>query len=287
MRKLALFALAAGVAMTSTSALAQVVTSPGPVFGGTGPGTTMQGRFHGGFRGGTMGPHGRTFVHGGMFPHHLQPGFVVPPFWFGPQFHVNNWQMYGFTPPPPRHRWVRYYDDAYLIDDGGRIRDARRGLDWDRYGERWDMEEGIPHYYGRGDFRPGPDDYAWVERNRGRFDEDDYDYAEYGPEDGPGYGPHGPPPGYGGPPPGYGSPPPGCHPGPQPCGGEGYGGYGYGYGYGGVLAYAIVIETTVVSGGCGCCCYEEVVEEVVEVRQRARPRPRRHRPPPPPPGERG
>ena len=274
MRKLALFALAAVAALVPSAASAQVVVHHGP---------GMTTRSHGSFQGG---------FHGGMFPHHLQPGFVVPPFWFGPQFHVNNWQMYGFTPPPPRHRWVRYYDDAYLIDDDGRIRDARRGLDWDRYGERWDMEEGIPHYYGRGDFRPGPDDYAWVERHRGRFDDDYEDYADNadygpddGPDDGPGYGPHGSPPGYGGPPPGYGGPPPGCHPGPQPCGGAGYGGYGYGYG--GVLAYPIVIETTVVSGGCGCCCYEEVVEEVVEVRQRARPRPRRHRPPPPPPGERG
>ena len=267
MRKLALIALAAGAALVPATASAQVMVHQSP-------GMTTRGHtsFHGGF-------------HGGMFPHHLQPGFVVPPFWFGPQFQVNNWQMYGFAPPPPRHRWVRYYDDAYLIDDGGRIRDARRGLDWDRYGERWDMEEGIPHYYGRGDFRPGPDDYAWVERNRGRFDdEDDYDYADYGPDDGPGYGPNGPPPGYGGPPPGYDRAP-GCHPGPQPCGGAAYGGYGYGYGYG-VVAYPIVIETTVVSGG-GCNCYEEVVEEVVEVRERARPRPRRHRPPPPPPGERG
>ena len=261
MRKLALIALAAGAALVPATASAQVMVHHSP-----GVTTHSRGSFHGGF-------------HGGMFPHHLQPGFVVPPFWFGPQFHVNNWQMYGFTPPPPRHRWVRYYDDAYLIDDGGRIRDARRGLDWDRYGERWDMEDGIPHYEGRGDFRPGPDDYAWVERNRGRFDEDEYEYADYGPDDGPGYGPPGPPPGYG--------PPPGCHPGPQPCGGAAYGGYGYGYGYG-VVAYPIVIETTVVSGGCGCCCYEEVVEEVVEVRQRPRHRPRhRPRPAPPPPGERG
>ncbi len=255
MNKLALFATAAAAALIpATAASAQVVVHHGP---------------------GTM-THSRGFFHGGMFPHRLQPGFVVPPFWFGPQFHVNNWQMYGFAPPPPRHRWVRYYDDAYLIDHDGRIRDTRHGMDWDRYGERWDMEDGIPHYEGRGDFRPGPEDYAWVERHRGDHG-DDEDYADYGgPDDGPDYGPgHG---GYG--PPG---PPPGCHPGPQPCGGYAPAGYGYGYG---VLAYPIVIETTVVSGGCNCV--EEVVEEVVEVRQqRARHRPRPRRPAPPPPGERG
>ncbi len=260
MNKLALFATAAAAALIPASAAsAQVVVHHGP---------------------GTM-THSRGFFHGGMFPHRLQPGFIVPPFWFGPQFHVSNWQMYGFAPPPPRHRWVRYYDDAYLIDHDGRIRDARRGMDWDRYGERWDMEDGIPHYYGRGDFRPGPDDYAWVERYRGDHG-DDEEYADYdGPDHGPDYGDGGYGPGHGG----YGppGPTPGCHPGPQPCGGYAPAGYGYGYG---VLAYPIVIETTVVSGGCNC---EEVVEDVVEVRQRARhgPRPRPRRPAPPPPGERG
>jgi Ni/Co efflux regulator RcnB len=254
MTKLALFATAAAAAVMAHPAAAQVVVHHTP-------GTTT---------------HGSAFFHAGMFPHRLQPGFIVPPMWFGPQFHVTNWQMYGFAPPPPRHRWVRYHDDAYLIDDGGRIRDTRYGMDWDRYGERWDMEDGIPHYYGRGDFRPGPEDYAWVERFRG--DHGGEDYADYEDED---YGPgHGPAYGHGYGPPG---PPPGCHPGPQPCGGFMPAGYGYGYG---VIAYPIVIETTVVSGGCGCV--EEVVEEAVEYRhQRARHRPRPRRPAPPPPGERG
>ena len=253
MNKLGLLLTAAAAAAFPAAASAQVVVHHTP---------------------GTV-THGRTFFHGGMFPHQLHPGFIVPPMWFGPQFHIGNWQMYGFPAPPRRHRWVRYYDDAYLIDDDRRIRDARRGVDWDRYGERWDMENGIPHYHGRGDFHPGPEDYAWVERFRDRpgYDEDyaEHEGPDYGPEHGPGYGPPGPP--------------PGCHPGPQPCGGY----MPAGYGYGGILAYPIVIETTVVSGGCGCCCAEEVVEEVVEVRQPRRPRyrPRPRRPAPPPPGERG
>ena len=264
MNKLALLALAAGAALVPTAAYAQVVVQHNP-------GTMTHGRtfFHGGF-------------HGGMFPHRLHRGFVVPPFWFGPQFQINNWQMYGFAQPPRRHRWVRYYDDAYLIDGGGRIVDTRYGLDWDRYGERWDMEDGIPRYHGRGDYHPDERDYAWVEEYRGRHADagDEYDdYRRgYGPAYGAGYGP---------------SPPHGCHPVPQqPCGGYGAG-YGYGYGYGWGVAYPMVIETTVISGGCNCV--EEVVtEEVVEVRERPRyrpaprPRPRpRARPAPPPPGERG
>jgi hypothetical protein len=86
-------------------------------------------------------------------------------------------------------------------------------------------------------------------------------------------------------PPGYG-PPPGSHV------------YGGGYGYG-MYAYPIVIETVTTSGGT--TVYEEVTEEVVEVRHRARPHRRARcvcaapRPAPvrrapvrrPPPGERG
>ena len=258
MKKLILIALAAGVAAVPTGALAQVAHS---------------------------GPGNVTVRHGGGFQHHrLQRGFFIPPMWFGPQFHVQNWQLYGFTPPPTGHRWVRYYDDAYLIDREGRVQDTRYGLDWDEYGERWDTNEGIPSYYGRGEWRPDERDYAWVE-GQGPGGGEGWDYGAYGADGGyayggaPGAGPNHPP------------PPSACRPTPYPCGGYGYG-YGY-YGYG--VAYPIIIETTVY-GGSGCCaasacCYEEVVtEEVVETRP-----PRRHyRPPPrsrprprPPAGERG
>lgn len=276
MNKLALFALAAGAAVLPVTASAQVVTHPG---------TNVVVRQHGGF----TAPPGFFFMHPGPnFPHHrLQTGFFIHPFFFGPQFHIQNWQLYGFPPPPRHHRWVRHYDDAYLIDGDGRVRDHRYGLDWDEYGERWEMDDGIPSYYGRGDWRPGEEDYAWFERHgygRDRRGERDYaddrdgyrrdrrgDYAD----DRDGYGP----------PPGA----MGYHPQmPQACGygpAYNYGGYGYG------VAYPIVIETTVVTGG-GCGCTEEVIEEVIEVRERPRryrhrrPAPRRHSAPPPA-GERG
>ncbi|WP_114954694.1 RcnB family protein [Sphingosinicella terrae] len=253
---------------------------------------------------------GRHFRHPGPnFRHHrIQRGGFVHPYWFGPQFHVQNWQLYGFAEPPRDQRWVRHYDDAYLIDRQGRVQDTRYGLDWDEYGERWDSEAGIPSYYGRGEYRPDERDYAWVEsQERGyaagaghdgyaegydeRYDDRGYadrgyadrGYAEEGYDERSGGGG-----GYA-----YGSayPPPAaaCHPAPpQPCGGYGAG-YGYGY-YGWGVAYpAIIVETTVVSGGTSYV--EEVTEEVVEVRRAQRPR-RAHRPPPrqrprPPAGERG
>jgi hypothetical protein len=200
---------------------------------------------------------------GGNFSRRIHRGFFIPPMWFGPQFHVNNWQTYGFYEPGADQRWVRYYDDAYLIDRGGRVVDSREDMDWDRYGEEWDMDDGIPAYRGRG-HHGDDEDYSWSEERSGH---------------GGGYGPPMPGPGYG-----YG-------------GGYGYS-HGGGYGYG-AYAYPIVIETVTTSGGT--TVYEEVTEEVVEVRHRARPHRRARcvcaapRPAPvrrapvrrPPPGERG
>jgi Ni/Co efflux regulator RcnB len=285
MNKLALFAAAAGAALVPAGMTsAQVMHTPPNVVVHH-PGAPF------------MAPFGSPVVHPGPnFRHRrLQRGFIMHPFWFGPQFHVQNWQLYGFSPPPRDHRWVRYYDDAYLIDGEGRVRDERRGLDWDQYGERWTMDDGIPSYYGRNDWRPSERDYEWVE-SQDHDDERDR-YAQHAPGYGP---PMGPAPGYGAPMgpapgcqppgpcgygPGYGAPmgpAPGCQP-PAPCGygpGYGYGSYGYGY------AYPIIIETTVVIGG-GACCTQEIVEEVVETRPPPRRRHRRYVPPPPPPGERG
>ncbi|MGZ8346001.1 MAG: RcnB family protein [Allosphingosinicella sp.] len=262
MNKLAYLALAATVAVLPAAASAQV-TSPGPAMGGSGP-SFQGGTMHGGsFQGGTMHggsfQGGSTFVHGGPGFHHqrFQRGFVMAPFFWGPQFHVQNWQLYGFAQPSAGQRWVRYYDDAYLVDQQGRVQDSRHGLDWDEYGERWTVDDGIPHYEGRGEWRPGEQDHAW--------------FRQHGHSGGQGYA----------------APAGGCMPAAS-CGGYGYGGgYGY-YGYG--VAYPIIIETTVTGGGCGCT-YETVTEEVVEVRHHhPRPRPRRPAPRPrprPPAGERG
>ncbi|TMJ17128.1 MAG: hypothetical protein E6G94_02360 [Alphaproteobacteria bacterium] len=171
----------------------------------------MQGGMHGGMHGGMgMGSH-----HGGgnfQF-RRIQRGGFLPQFWWGPQFVVRNWGMYGFPQPFNGGRWVRYYDDALLIDGRGRVYDSRTGMDWDRYGDRWGRNgDGVPVYVGDGG-----------------YDEDDYgddrdDYADGGDGYGAGYGPPqggcndrcGPPPGWQQPP----VPPP-----------PGYRGYGYGAGY--------------------------------------------------------
>jgi Ni/Co efflux regulator RcnB len=169
--------------------------------------------------------HVRTPGQGRRFTHiqRINRGGIVPSFWFGPQFVVRNWGGYGFPQPMHDRRWVRYYDDALLIDRSGRVHDGRYGMDWDRYGDDWDYDDrGIPVYSGDYD-----DDYR---DGRDRYDDDDYDRDErYGRGDRRG-------PVYGG---GHASPAPAC---PGPCR-PGYGGaYGYGYGYG--YGPMIVTETT-------------------------------------------
>lgn len=262
MKTFSLLMLAAGTALIPVAAAAQPAPRQGPP-----PGVTWQG-------GNVTVRHG-GFHPGPGFPRRLHRGHVIHPHWFGPRFHINNWQMYGFADPGADGRWIRYYDDAYLIDRGGRVRESREGLDWDQYGERWDDEDGIPAYHGSNDYRPDEEDYAWAEAygvRRGGHD------------------------GYGPPPHAYDY-------------GYGQGGYGYGYAY-----PAIIIETTTYPVTYTEEVIEEVVEVRRRPHRRAvrraahrphcdcpaprpaavhRPAPRpappapRPAPPPPPAGERG
>lgn len=162
----------------------------------------------------------------------LDPGARVPAGWWGPQYNVVHWNMYGFAPPMPDERWIRYYDDALLIDRDGTVIDCMPDVDWDRYGEHWAYDDrGVPYYVGTGDYRPGARDYAYVQ----------------------GYAP--PPPGGEVVEEGY-APPPSPYPPAYPAyPGYGYGYYGYGYAPGGMIT---VTETTVVTGGCGGSCGTKV-----------------------------
>jgi Ni/Co efflux regulator RcnB len=190
MRKLAILSLAAGAAILPAAAAAQPAAAGAHAPGGAG---------HSWDRGGPRPgmspamrpphaapprahlpqgspPHVGAGQHGWVFPSHyrgprfghvpqLYRGHRMAHFWFGPQFHVRNWQMYGFHRPQPGHRWVRHYDDAYLIDEQGIVMDGRHGLDWDQYGEQWAYDQGIPQYVGSGDYHPDGRDHAWVEQH--------------------------------------------------------------------------------------------------------------------------
>ena len=60
-------------------------------------------------------------------------GYVLPSYWISPRFTVSNWNGYGLTQPTNGYRWIRYYDDAVLIDGRGSVYDVAEGVDWDRY----------------------------------------------------------------------------------------------------------------------------------------------------------
>jgi Ni/Co efflux regulator RcnB len=156
------------------------------------------------------------------YPHYrrIDRGHMVPQHWWGPRFNVMNWGMYGLPQPMHGGRWVRYYDDALLVDGHGQVHDGRWGMRWDD--DRWGYDDrGVPIYAGDGDYYPEDPDYGWAEGRQG---------------------PHGP---YG-----YGHQ-------QQAYAYPGYG-YGYGYGYGGMVVTETTVTTspTVIQK----TVYEEVVQ---------------------------
>jgi Predicted integral membrane protein len=60
-------------------------------------------------------------------------GYIMPSFWLGPDYAVPDWAGYGFAEPGQGRRWVRYYDDAVLVDGRGMIYDSVRDVPWGRY----------------------------------------------------------------------------------------------------------------------------------------------------------
>jgi Ni/Co efflux regulator RcnB len=245
MSKLWLIGLAASAAWTP-AAIAQGAPPPPPpppiAQGAHAPGhggMSMQGGGHH-----SMPPamHGGGQMHGQM--HGQMKGFqrfgrghVIPPHFRGRQFVVQDWRTFGFPAPMQGGQWIRYYDDALLIDGDGRVMDGRYGWDWDGGGGR--MADGDDHHdgdYGR-DEDYGDDEWAEdghhgdrqrvvriIRRGDGARGDCRRGCARVRhmppPPPHPGYGQ-----GYGQ---GYG---------------YGYGGYGYGYGAGCGCGPVVITET--------------------------------------------
>lgn len=210
----------------------------------------------------------------------IDRGFGLPQAWWGPRYQIHNWSMYGLPAPIHGGRWVRYYDDALMVDGYGRVHDGRWGMAWDDWQDQWAYDDrGVPAYVGEGDFYPGDEDYAWVEGERGRYAEG-YDHGgSYA--HGHGYG-HAAPCAQGCP-----VPPP-----PYPYG-HGYGwGHGYGYGAGWGYGAAMVVTETTVTTSPTIVTETWIEEEVVHERRAKKARkykakPRYRAPKPRPYGERG
>lgn len=126
----------------------------------------MDGHHMGGQHMGGMG-WDHNFQHQG----HIGRGGMIDRHWRDSRFRIRNWGLYGFPAPYDGAEWIRYYDDALLVGADGRVLDGRYGMDWDRYGERWNQgDDGAPGYadgdygrsegYGYDDAGPPVEDYG-------------------------------------------------------------------------------------------------------------------------------
>jgi Ni/Co efflux regulator RcnB len=105
--------------------------APGPATPGMAPRTGFTGRW-----GSKVGGHwwGGVNAPGGWGAYRRPArGWTLPSYWYAPRFYVSDWSTYGLAQPPQGYTWVRYYDDAVLVDGRGAVYDSVGGLDWDRY----------------------------------------------------------------------------------------------------------------------------------------------------------
>lgn len=78
-------------------------------------------------------------------------GWTLPSYWIASGFFINDFGTYGLSTPPQGYSWSRYYDDAVLMDQRGRVMDSVSGIDWDSY------DDG---YGGGGGYAVAGDGYA-------------------------------------------------------------------------------------------------------------------------------
>lgn len=57
-------------------------------------------------------------------------GTVLPRYWRDERFRIADYLAFGLAVPPQGYHWARYYDDAVLVDAGGRVWDSLGGIDW-------------------------------------------------------------------------------------------------------------------------------------------------------------
>jgi hypothetical protein len=222
--------------------------------------------------------------------HRFGRGHVVPHHFRGRQFFVNNWHSFGWPAPMPGGQWIRYYDDALLIDRDGRVMDGRYGWDWDGRGGRGDHDG--DRY--EDDYE---EDYAEADHHRGGdYDRDDWDEERHGGRRGDRVvrvyrnGERGDCRSDCGPVVRHLPPPP-----PHPGYGYGYGqAYGYGYGAGCACGPVVITETTTTTAPVveTRTYYETVYERAAPRRHYKKPVVPRsvkpaYRAPAPRPGERG
>ncbi|WP_213982543.1 RcnB family protein [Sphingomonas sp. dw_22] len=57
-------------------------------------------------------------------------GWSLPGYWRDTRFRIPDYLSFGLSAPPRGYYWARYYDDAVLVDQGGRVWDSMGGIAW-------------------------------------------------------------------------------------------------------------------------------------------------------------
>lgn len=60
----------------------------------------------------------------------LGRGHRMPSYWLSGSFGISDFLNYGLAAPPQGYRWMRYYDDAVLVDYQGDVWDSVDGIAW-------------------------------------------------------------------------------------------------------------------------------------------------------------
>jgi len=58
-------------------------------------------------------------------------GYRLPQTWMAPTYFIGNWSSFGLARPAQGFGWSRYYDDAVLTDQWGRVYDWQQDMRWD------------------------------------------------------------------------------------------------------------------------------------------------------------
>jgi Ni/Co efflux regulator RcnB len=102
--------------------------------------------------------------------HRPEYGYRIPAEWTVPEYYISDFDNYGLSRPANGFGWSRYYDDAVLTDQWGRVYDWRDDVNWAEHDERYAGNRG-------GDYRDEgrsyrDDDKAHDRKPRGKK----YDY---------------------------------------------------------------------------------------------------------------
>lgn len=94
------------------------------------------GHWGGGRWGGTVGGYWYAISYApGGWNGYRRPsrGWKLPSYWYSPSFFISDYARYRLAPPPAGYVWVRYYNDAVLIDSRRRVADCVPGIAWAQF----------------------------------------------------------------------------------------------------------------------------------------------------------